>query len=66
MPGPSPLQLGRRWATTACEELAEASLAAIVAFFFFSFHFSLFQVVDHIDALGGTHNSSCMPFDDVD
>lgn len=44
MPGPSPLQLGRRWATTACEELAEASLAAIVAFFFFSFHFSLFQV----------------------
>lgn len=33
MPRPSPLQLGRRWATTACEELEEASLDASMNFF---------------------------------
>lgn len=54
MPRPSPLQLGRRCTTTACEELEEASLDALSANFFFS----LFQVVAHIDALRGTHNPS--------
>lgn len=61
MPRPSPLQLGRRWATTACEELEEASLDASTNLFF-----SLFQVVVHIDALRGTHNPSRISVDDVD
>lgn len=45
MPRPSPLQLGRRWATTAYEELEEASLGASVACFFFSACFRLLPVL---------------------